>query len=63
MYSIYLQDKCVLTGLTEEKFKTSWETLHNLVGILTTEYTTADLSYEYDKEFSEYPERKGFGFQ
>ena len=55
MYSIFLQDKCILTGLTEEKFNQSWETLNNLVGIITTNYTAEDLSYEVDKEFSEFP--------
>ena len=55
MYSIFLQNKCILTGLTEEKFKQSWETLNNLVGIITTNYTAEDLSYEVDKEFSEFP--------
>ena len=65
MYSIFLQNKCILTGLTEEKFKQSWETLNNLVGIITTNYTAEDLSYEVDKEFSEFPKggREGFGFR
>ena len=51
MYSIFLADKCVLTGLTEEQFKSSWETLNNLVGIITTEYSHTDLSYEIDEDF------------
>lgn len=55
MYSIYLKDKCILTGLTEHKFKQSWETLHNLVGLVTTQYTAEDLSYEVDHEFSQFP--------
>jgi len=73
MYSIFLQDKCILTGLTEEKFRTSWETLNNLVGIITTTYTAEDLSYEVDKEFSQFPtgvskavdtkKLPGFGFR
>lgn len=65
MYSIFLQDKCILTGLTEEKFKSSWETLNNLVGIITTTYTAEDLSYEVDKEFSQFPQggSEGFGFR
>ena len=73
MYSIFLQNKCVLTGLTEEKFKQSWETLNNLVGIITTNYTAEDLSYEVDQEFSEFPKgpkgvvrpngSEGFGFR
>ena len=66
MYSIYLQDpsyaggrKCILTGLTEEKFNQSWETLNNLVGIITTSYTAEDLSYEVDQEFSDFPKAGG----
>ena len=61
LYSIFIGDKCVLTGLKEEQFETSWETLNNLVGVLTTPYTSEDLSYEVDEEFTEFP--RGFGFR
>ena len=46
VYHIYLKDHCVLHSLTEEQFKGNWEILTNLVGILTTNYTPEDLSYE-----------------
>jgi len=51
LYSIFLKDKCVLAGLKEERFKSSWETLNNLVGVLTTPYSHDDLTYEVDQEF------------
>ena len=49
-YSIFLKGKCVITGLTEYKFKNNWEILQNLVGVMRTDYTAEDLSYVCDWE-------------
>lgn len=46
MYHIYLKDRCVYYGLTEEEFKKSWSDMRNMVGLVKTEYTIDDLSYE-----------------
>ena len=46
IYHIYLKDNCVLHSLCEENFKTSWDILNTLVGLMKTDYTTDDLSYE-----------------
>ena len=46
VYHIYLKGECVLHSLTEENFRSSWITLQNLVGLVKTDYTTDDLSYE-----------------
>jgi len=46
VYHIYLKDECVLYNLTEENFRSSWETLQNLVGLVRTDYQAEDLSYE-----------------
>ena len=46
IYHIYLKDECVLHSLSEENFRSSWETLKNLVGLVKTDYQTEDLSYE-----------------
>ncbi|AYR01748.1 hypothetical protein [Synechococcus phage S-B05] len=46
IYHIYLKDECVLHSLTEENFRSSWETLKNLVGLVKTDYQAEDLSYE-----------------
>ena len=46
MYHIYLKDRCVYHGLTEEEFKKSWSDMRNMVGLMKTEYTIDDLSYE-----------------
>jgi hypothetical protein len=56
VYHIYLKDSCVLHNLTEVQFKSNWELLNNLVGIITTGYTVEDLSYEvveYNPEVTE----------
>ena len=44
-YTIYLKDKCILDDLEEGTFRSSWEILNNLVGVMKTEYTVEDLSY------------------
>jgi len=46
MYHIYLKDKCLHYGLTEEEFSKAWETAKGMVGLMKTEYTIEDLSYE-----------------
>jgi len=46
LYHIYLKNECVLHRLSEENFKSSWETLQNLVGLVKTDYQAEDLSYE-----------------
>ena len=46
VFHIYLKDRCVLHSLSEEQFKSNWELLNNLVGVMKTDYTVDDLSYE-----------------
>ena len=46
IYHIYAKDKCLYAGLTESKFETTWKDLNILVGLLKTDYSETDLSYE-----------------
>ena len=46
VFHIYLKDRCVLHSLSEEQFQSNWELLNNLVGVMKTEYSTDDLSFE-----------------
>jgi len=46
MYHIYARDKCIYYGLTEEEFLKAWETAKGMIGLMKTEYTIDDLSYE-----------------
>ena len=46
MYHIYLKDRCVHQGLTEEEFRNTWSNMKGMVGLMKTEYTIEDLSYE-----------------
>ena len=46
IYHIFLRGECVLPNLCEEKFKQNWECLQGLVGLMKTDYTAEDLSYE-----------------
>lgn len=33
-------------SIPEEEFEVTWSTLHKLIGIMRTDYTVEDLSYE-----------------
>ena len=46
IYHIYAKDKCLFHSVKEDEFKTTWEALNNMIGIIKTEYTVDDLSYE-----------------
>lgn len=46
VYHIYAKDRCLLHSIKEEEFHTTWKTLNNMVGLMKTDYTSDDLSYE-----------------
>ena len=46
IYHIYAKDRCLLHSIKEEEFQATWKTLNNMVGLMRTDYTTDDLSYE-----------------
>jgi hypothetical protein len=46
VYHIYAKNKCIFHSIREEEFQVTWDTLNRMVGIMKTEYSTKDLSYE-----------------
>ena len=46
VYHIYAKDKCLYHNLEKEDFEEKWELLNVMVGILKTDYSENDLSYE-----------------
>jgi len=46
IYHIYAKDRCLFHSIKEEEFQTTWKTLKNMVGIMRTDYSIEDLSYE-----------------
>ena len=46
IYHIYAKDKCLFHSIKEEEFQTTWSTLNNMVGLMKTDYTIEDLTYE-----------------
>ena len=46
IYHIYAKDRCLLHSIKEEDFQTTWNTLNNMVGLMKTDYSVEDLSYE-----------------
>tara|TARA_R100000008_G_scaffold74815_1_gene53751 strand:- start:1160 stop:1399 length:240 start_codon:yes stop_codon:yes gene_type:complete len=45
-YHIYAKDKVLYCNLSEEDFEEKWEMLNIMVGILKTDYSHSDLSFE-----------------
>ena len=46
VYHIYAKDKCLFHSIKVEEFHTTWNTLNNMVGLMRTDYSVEDLSYE-----------------
>jgi len=46
IYHIYAKDRCLFHSLKEEEFTTTWSTLNQMVGLMKTDYTSDDLTYE-----------------
>jgi len=46
VYHIYAKDRCLFSSLKEEEFKNTWKQLNSMVGLMKTDYTSEDLSYE-----------------
>ena len=45
-YHIYARDRCIYHNLRQEDFEEKWELLNVMVGLLHTDYTEEDLSFE-----------------
>jgi hypothetical protein len=46
IYHIYAKDKCLFHSLKQEDFESTWSTLKNMVGLMKTDYSSEDLTYE-----------------
>jgi len=46
VYHIYAKQECLYNNLSESQFNQTWETLKGMVGLMKTEYSEDDLSYE-----------------
>ena len=46
IYHIYAKDRCLYPCLKEDEFQKVWSDLQNMVGLMKTDYTLEDLSYE-----------------
>ena len=46
VYHIYAKDRCLFHSIKEADFKATWSTLNNMVGVMKTDYSIDDLSYE-----------------
>ena len=45
LFHIYAKDRCLFHSIKEEDFNVTWNTL-KVVGLMQTDYTLEDLSYE-----------------
>ena len=46
VYHIYAKDRYLFHSVKEEEFITTWNTLNNMVGLMKTDYSIEDLTYE-----------------
>jgi hypothetical protein len=46
VFHIYAGKQCILNCIGEEEFKTTWSTVQALVGLMKSDYSLKDLSYE-----------------
>ena len=46
VYHIYAKEECLYNNLSEVQFNNTWRTLNGMVGLLHTDYSIEDLSYE-----------------
>ena len=46
LYHIYAKDVCLYPCLKEEEFEVKWAELKAMVGLMKTDYTEEDLSFE-----------------
>ena len=46
IYHIYVKNRCLYPCLKEDEFEVKWEQLNAMVGLMKTDYTEADLSFE-----------------
>jgi len=46
VFHIYAKDRCLFHSIKEEDFNVTWNTLKGMIGLMKTDYTLEDLSYE-----------------
>ena len=46
IYHIYAKDTCLFHSLKQEEFQRTWKELNNMIGLMKTDYSLEDLSYE-----------------
>ncbi len=46
IFHIYAKNKCLFHSVKEEEFGVTWNTLKGIVGLMQTDYSIEDLSYE-----------------
>ena len=46
VYHIYAKNRCLFHSVKEEEFITTWNTLNNMVGLMKTDVSVEDLTYE-----------------
>jgi len=46
IYHIYAKDKCISHSVKEEDFDKVWKEIKGMIGLMKTDYSVEDLSYE-----------------
>ena len=46
VYHVYAKNECLYHNLSQRQFNKIWNTLRGMVGLMKTDYTFEDLTYE-----------------
>jgi len=46
VYHVYAKNECLYHNLSQRQFNKVWNTLRGMVGLMKTDYTFEDLTYE-----------------
>ena len=46
IYHIYAKGECLYNNLNEDQFQQTWSQLQGMVGLMKTDYSKEDLTYE-----------------
>lgn len=46
VYHVYAKNECLYHNLSQRQFNKIWNTLRGMVGLIKTDYTFEDLTYE-----------------
>ena len=60
VYHVYAKNECLYHNLSQRQFNKIWNTLRGMVGLIKTDYTFEDLTYEEVEITQHMPEENSY---